>query len=341
MGFLLAPVLACLLALSVPELAAAGPFQAGVGRLTVPDPASPFDVLVWYPTPDPEAPWQAGPFPVAASRNAALADGPPFPLVLLSHGRGGGPLSHRDLAAGLAREGFIVAVPVHVGDAVGHPRSPTQAQILMDRPRQAKQALDAVLANPRFAGRADPDRVGMIGFSAGGYTALVLAGARPSRAVAAAYCAGEGIGDRGSCPPLPEDAAGNAVLDGPRNDESALDGWTPPTEPRLKALVLLDPLGVLFDRPGLASVRVPTLLLHPEDDSFMKAGPNAAALARGLPRPPEQAVVPGAHFVFIDPCPGALMAEEAFICEDAPGVDRPAVHRRIAGAVAGFLRRHL
>ena len=113
-------------------------FNAGVARLTVPDETSPIDTVVFYPTNAPEVAWQAGPFIVNASRNAAPVADQRFPVVLLSHGRRGGPLSHRDLAVALARAGFIVVVPTHVGDASGFPLAKTQAQVLIDRPRQAE-----------------------------------------------------------------------------------------------------------------------------------------------------------------------------------------------------------
>jgi predicted dienelactone hydrolase len=307
-------------------------FHAGIAHLTVPDGDGPFDVTVWYPTPDPEVPWQAGPFTVAASLNAGIAKGQRFPVVLLSHGRGGSPLGHRELAASLARAGFVVVAPTHVGDAAGHPRMQRQSQILMSRPRQAVEALSAALADARFAADVDPARMGMIGYSAGGYTALVLAGAHPNVAAASAYCAAEGRGDPGSCGPA-HDSAPQPVM--------GLENWQPPAEPRLKALVLMDPLSMVFQRGDVGSVRMPVLLFRPEDDAYLKADHNALALARDLPTPPAQIVVPGRHFVFIDPCPEKLAAEAPGICQDAPGVDRVAIHHKIESDIATFLRQHL
>jgi predicted dienelactone hydrolase len=63
-------------------------FRAGVSRITVGG-DTPFDVLVWYPTQAQKVPWQAGPFQIVGSRDAAIASGR-FPIVLLSHGGGAG-----------------------------------------------------------------------------------------------------------------------------------------------------------------------------------------------------------------------------------------------------------
>lgn len=304
-------------------------WSAGVLRTTVSD-AAPFEALIWYPTSAEETPLHAGPFVVSAAREAAVADGERFPVVLLSHGSGGTPMGHRELAAALARAGLIVVVPTHIGDSARHTEGRKVGRALADRPRQARLALAAVLADARFSSHADPARVGAIGYSAGGYTALVLAGAVPDVMRFVAYCEAK-PDDIGSC--------GRSRLSAPPAPPATDDASTP--LPPLKALVLLDPLGVPFDAKGLAAVRMPVLLYQPEDDSYLSAAVNADAVAAALPMPPERRTVPGRHFVFIDPCPPELVAEAPMICRDAPGVDRPAFHRRMETDIADFLRHHL
>ncbi|CAE6767635.1 hypothetical protein R75461_03675 [Paraburkholderia nemoris] len=310
-------------------------FNAGVARLTVPDETSPIDTVVFYPTNAPEVAWQAGPFIVNASRNAAPVADQRFPVVLLSHGRRGGPLSHRDLAVALARAGFIVVAPTHVGDASGFPLAKTQAQVLIDRPRQAEEALDAVLSSPGFSPTVDASRIGMIGYSAGGYTALILAGAKPDFAHASAVCAHRD--DPGSCP------RGNAP--GSASDATSVSpelvAWRPPVDSRLKALVLMDPLAVMFDSSSFSSIHVPALLYRPQSDAYLNATQNVLAVASGLPVTPKLNVVPGSHFVFIDPCPAQIAATETLICQDGAGVDRTSIHRQIETQVIAFLRANL
>jgi predicted dienelactone hydrolase len=114
-------------------LARADPFHAGISRLTV-RASAPFDALVWYPTDAEETPWDSNGFQIPATHDAPIAQGP-FPIVLLSHGggRGGGnPLTLRELAAVLARQGFVVIAPFH-----GTSR-------LLQRPFQIREALDEV-----------------------------------------------------------------------------------------------------------------------------------------------------------------------------------------------------
>ena len=96
-------------------------------------------MLLLQPARAAERPEPLGPYLLAVARDAPAADGA-FPPVAVSHGAGGSPLSHRLLAAPLARHGLVVALPTHpVADAVA-----------------------------------------VVGHSMGGYTALALAGGRPS-----------------------------------------------------------------------------------------------------------------------------------------------------------------
>jgi len=309
----------------------ATPYQAGLARIAVADPSGQADAVIWYPTTVAEIPWQAGPFEITARQGAPVTKGR-FPVVLLSHGHRGGPLSHRDLAAYLARRGFIVVAPTHLGDAAGHPLANDQSQTLISRPRQAISALNATLRDKRFSLHANPDRIGLIGYSAGGYTGLILAGAKPNFPLAAAYCQAHGRDDIGSC---------GSARDTLQKSLKRLSVWEPPSEPRLKALVLLDPLAIMFDAAGLADVKIPVLLYRPQNDVYMRSEANALALAENLPVPPQKAVVPGRHFVFIDPCPPKIAAGSAMFCRDEPGVDRAMIHRRLENEIASFLRRKL
>ncbi|MBK5925460.1 dienelactone hydrolase [Rhodovulum sulfidophilum] len=309
--------------------ALAAPYHAGVARSAFTTASGQANAVIWYPTDLPEISWQAGPFEIDATREAPVAEGR-FPVVLLSHGHNGGPLSHRELAAQLARAGFIVIAPAHMGDTAGQPPRTSQDRILKNRPAQAIAALDAALRNERLAPHADPARIGMIGYSAGGYTGLILAGAKPDFDHAAAYCAKEGHDDTGSC--------GEARFIG---ISEKLATWSAPSEARLKALVLLDPLAVMFDATGLADVGIPVLLFRPQEDIYMRSAANAVALARDLPRAPQEIVLPGTHFTFVDPCPKDIAGKAAMVCNDPPGIDRPAIHRSLEDDVIAFLNETL
>ena len=95
----------------------------------------------------------------------------------MSHGTGGSPLTDHALAATLARAGFVVAQPTHAGDNARDSRGAAPVS-WQRRPDELRRVVDALGANPQWQSRLRLDRVGVHGMSAGGVSALALAGAQ-------------------------------------------------------------------------------------------------------------------------------------------------------------------
>ena len=295
-------------------------FRAGFTRITVQD-ATPFDALIAYPTEAAEVSVDEGPIRLVASRDAPVAAGARFPVVLFSHGGGGPgtPLVHSDLLLHLARQGFIVVAPFHPGTE----------KPFVDRPRQIRKALDSMLADPRFSKHVDPDRIGMVGFSFGGAVTLIVAGAMIDLAHLSAYCH-DHADDSRACHGIPTDGSWAKVPPGRKSDDAL----------PLKTLVLLEPYGALFEQKGLGSLDLPVLVYSASQSDLRPEG-NALALTKALPRPPQQIAVPGSHFVFVDPCSPILAARAPEVCSDPPDTDRAAIHQRFKREISDFLRANL
>ncbi len=113
----------------------------------------------------------------------------PAPVVVISHGLGSDRTSFQYLAKHLASYGFAVAVPEHPGSnaqqiqdlVTGRARDLSEPAEFVNRPLDIKDLLDYLTTltttNPAYRGQLDLQRVGVIGQSFGGYTALTLAGA--------------------------------------------------------------------------------------------------------------------------------------------------------------------
>ncbi|NJK66168.1 MAG: alpha/beta fold hydrolase [Microcoleus sp. CSU_2_2] len=113
----------------------------------------------------------------------------PAPVVVISHGLGSDRISFEYLAKHLASYGFAVAVPEHPGSnaqqiqdlITGRARDVSEPAEFVDRPLDIKDLLDYLTklsaTNPAYRGQLDLQRVGVIGQSFGGYTALALGGA--------------------------------------------------------------------------------------------------------------------------------------------------------------------
>lgn len=94
---------------------------------------------------------------------------------------------HSDLALALANAGYVVAAPNHSGDN-GQDETASPAEWLVSRPADMTSVLDFMLSDWRGADRIDPEDIGVFGFSAGGYTALVVAGAVPDLTQEKQHC---------------------------------------------------------------------------------------------------------------------------------------------------------
>jgi predicted dienelactone hydrolase len=119
-------------------------------------------------------------------------------MLMLSHGNTGTPLALHDLATSLARKGFVVVAVIHPGDnSKDHSRLGTVSN-LYGRPIQISEAITATLGDPMLSPFVNVDQVGVIGYSAGGETALILSGAKPDLDRLRRYCQ-ERPEDRDAC----------------------------------------------------------------------------------------------------------------------------------------------
>jgi predicted dienelactone hydrolase len=113
------------------------------------------------------------------------------PLVLYSHASYGGRRQSSFLATHLASHGYVVAAVDHTGNtaaewaaraeriAAGRPLTPAEGEaylnrIIADRVPDLRFLLDAVLSGAAggVADRVDPERVGLVGWSFGGWAVL-------------------------------------------------------------------------------------------------------------------------------------------------------------------------
>lgn len=281
---------------------------------------------------------------VQASRGLAPAPGR-WPLVVISHGQGGEQLGHHDLATHLSRGGFIVASITHPRDNYRDTSGVGTAEVLYGRPAQVQALVSHLLEDPSWAPLIDPDRIGAAGFSDGGYTVLVLAGAVPRFDRYVGYC-GRHPGDRDTCDVIAGLPGGDDGLEGFRAHADQLHRsrtrWGETADARIKAVFAMAPTSVVFDEPGASTIDVPVFVYYSDKDSRLIPSEHALHLVPLVRSPTEIRKVEHAdHWVFLAPCSTDLAREVPVICSDPPGVDRAAVHERILADALDFFRRAL
>lgn len=260
-----------------PELAARGPWAVGVKTLVLANPSQTdiiastktgkavtgdrsLKVEVWYPSPAGASAQitsytdylgradQAGsliPFSYAGRASRDIGPdkkGGPYPLVIVSHGYPGSRYLLSYLGENLASKGYVVA-------AIGHTDSTYEdvgsfTSTLVNRSPDQRFAISALLElsarDPFWSGLLDPAKVGLIGYSMGGYGTLRTLGA--------------GCNDRA------KNYAGDFV-------SSILASPTDKGDARIKAAVLFAPWGGivgggptgLWDKDSLGRIATPTL----------------------------------------------------------------------------------
>ena len=318
-----------LFALALLGLSAAARAQSvGYQHLKMADPAgAQVEVGVWYPTDAQAQPGMLQLYPQTVAVDGVVL-GNRLPLVVISHGNGGGHAGHYDTALALAHAGYVVAALTHTGDNF---RDQSRAVDLPNRPRQLKLLVDYMLSAWPSHTQIDPERVGAFGFSAGGFTVLTLAGGEPDLASIRPHCAAHP--DYYDCKLVARFPAAAKMLDGAV--------WTHDT--RLKAVVVAAPaVGFTFGKAGLAKVRVPMQLWGAEFDHVLPLSDYASAVRADLPVTPDYRVVKNAdHYDFLAPCTPALAKAAPEICVSRPGFDRAAFHADFDREVVAFFDRTL
>lgn len=303
-------------------LAASSVHAAGLRLIEIPADGDNREIkgAVWYPCQQPPAEMTLGPFRMSVSKDCPL-QAAKLPLVVISHGWGGTFLGHRDLAGTLADAGFVV-VAVNHGDSSTGGRRNDDFSAFIERPADIKRTIDFMLGAWPDAASIDASRIGLFGFSRGGYTGLVAIGARPVFGRAPKVCEGK---DTPICR-----QAHQGELPEPVHDR------------RIKAAVIADPLSVLFNAQSFAEVRAPVQLWGSEHGGDGVTPQSVVAISRQLPGEVEFHAIPNAqHFSFLPPCSEALAKLAPEICSDPDGFDRAAFHREMNAGVLAFFRQHL
>ena len=223
-----------------------------------------------------------------AARDAEASSEGPFPLVVISHGYPGNRFLMAHLAEALASRGFAMVAVDHTDSTYSD--QAVFGSTLYNRPLDQAQVIEAMASDPEMAGLVDAGRAAVVGYSMGGYGALIFGGAGVSEAAL-------------NLPFAPVQGLLAEHLAGSENHEALIDE-------RLRAVIAIGPWGMnagFWDGAGLAGLRVPTLIMAGDQDevsgyapmraifegasgttrhllTFMNAGHNAAA---PIPAPAE------------------------------------------------------
>jgi len=320
--------------------------HASMGLSEMPATAQDGPVTVYYPSGDASQAVHRGRFmlDVAAEGRPLSGNGR---LVVISHGSGGAPWVHADLARDLVEAGFIVAMPRHRADNYLDDSDPGPDSWTI-RPAEVSRAIDAIGHDPRFGPLLHLDKVGVFGMSAGGHTALSLAGGRWSPAGFMRHCEQHIAEDFQSCVGLITKLTGGP-LDGLKKwlalrvIRHRFDDDTPriDADPRVAAAVAGVPAAADFDMTSLERPAVPLGLVTAAQDRWLTPRFHADRVLAVCQTCEHIADLPaGGHGALLSPPPPGLDGLVGKLLNDPPGFDRSEV-AVVNRKITDFFSRHL
>ena len=291
------------------------------------------DVNVWYPSVRPPRDLSYPPWEFSAARGGKAVEGR-FPLLLLSHDTAGTRFSYHDTASWLASRGFVVAAPTHARDNLDHMEDLLTWSQLQTRAQELSGVIDLLLADPETASSVDADRIGVLGFGAGGAAALLLGGALPDCTAWNSYCGMAGRNDL-YCNPWARTRMDKLCQSLPLTKSLA--------DPRVRAVAAVAPgFGMLFSRAAFRWFYPPLLLVAAQNDQNNPPALHARHIYKNMEKKPRWLYLPGADAAaFAAPCPEALAAELPELCRPMSDSLRGEQHQALDTALADFFLHYL
>jgi predicted dienelactone hydrolase len=277
----------------------------------------------------------------AVAQDAAFADAKPRPVILFSHGFGGTARMMAWFGAPLAAAGYVVVAVDHPGNNGLDKMTAPGAILSWDRAQDLRAALDAAKADPAVGPHMDLKRLGVSGFSAGGFTSLVAAGAKVDMTRFLAFCRAHPTD--GVCAPQKEfalsmDDAQKAMASPELAPEAARAG-DDHAIPGVRAAFAIAPAIVQGLPPeGLAKLKVPVAIILGDADPVAPPSTNGLVAARAIPHA-ELKVLPGVgHYDFLSTCTPAGRASVPICTAKVP---QDPTHQAAIDMALAFFKRTL
>ena len=267
----------------------------------------------------------------------------PAPLVVISHGLASNRNTFAYLAEHLASQGYAVAAIEHPAtDATryqqyiaGFEKEP-ETEVAIRRPLDITALLDYLeqqAANdPAWEGKIRTDRIGLIGHSLGGYTALAAGGAQFDFDYLDQVCSDP---NRTILPFNLSLLLQCQVLELPAEEYEIADE-------RVAAILAINPIGsALFGPNGFSQIQIPTMMVAGSNDFFAPAMGEQVKPFTWLKNEHRYLVLVenGTHFSFLPEDSGG---EEVFnLPQELIGPDPELAHPALNGLATVFLQTYI
>lgn len=286
------------------------------------------DMNIWYPATRAPRELNFSPWIINGAMNAKCATGK-FPVLVVSHHTPGNRFSYHELAARLAKEGYFVLAPTHPHDCIDNMDDLYTWRQIEGRLQDIDFALETLYDIPDLKPYIDENKVGIIGFGAGGTVALILGGAVPNCANWHNYCQKATKRDVYCIKWAKE-----------RIDEMCLGGYWSGIETRTKAkaVAVINPAyGMLFDKISFEKFHARILLVGVEGDQENRVAFHSEQLAAILGTRAQYLALPEVDMgALMSACPPSLETELPDLCLSVLPEKRQEFQNRLFQAFSAF-----
>jgi len=187
----------------------------------------------------------------------------PYPLVVFSPGLSADPLFFylKDTLRPIASHGFVILTAAARGEPYRGDFWAGAATRPLDIRRLIDYAGKLTAPGGPLDGLIDTERIGVVGHSSGGWTALMEAGAQMDLGWCAAHPDLVAKLPLSNCPQFVPHQQEIAAMLGLKSAPAGL--WPPMNDPRVDAVIAVSPDGDIWgaDYGGVASVKAPTMVM--------------------------------------------------------------------------------
>ncbi len=338
------------------SIASEGGIKVGVEKLSLSDAerrswdgksVRPITTHIFYPTlENREEPLLIGPpktpmfYAGNVVWNGALETAGEHPLIVMSHGTGGSALTLLWVAEAFVKQGYIVVGVNHHGNTALEKKKYAQGYTLWwERARDLDVAVNTILSLPEWSKKIDQTKIGVLGFSLGGYTTIAALGGRSDTRLFEAFC--KSTKRDFTCEPQKEFpnmySEFAEVRDTPQVERS-LDRHNDDYRVSLfKAGYVIAPAVLqIFTPESLAAIKLPVSITVGSQDKTTPANTNAKWLHEKISGSLYKEIHNAGHYTFLAECGTGGKKILPHLCDDHQSIDRGSIHQQVSSDAVTF-----
>ncbi len=278
-----------------------------------------------------------------AAWNVKPTDKTELPLIIMSHGTGGSALQMLWIAEKLVKNGYIVIGVNHHGNTAIEPKKYAEGYMLWwERTQDLSVVLKKISVDSEWSSYIDKNKIGVVGFSLGGYTAISALGGITDKSLFSKFC--QSSEKDFTCDAQQEFST---IVDEfikvkhtKRVKESMLRQHQSYKIDQIKAAFVLAPAVVQsFTKESLQSIDVPVSVVVGSKDQIAPAKTNAKRITSLVNGASYTEIANGGHYIFLSNCTVLGRKYLKNLCSDDKNIVRKKVHETVSKNILDFFNR--